>query len=278
MRAAGGRRLAGRASTRRAAPSSRPIWRSRTGIRRPDRDLLRVSQWVDLVSSQRALVDELHTVFSRDYRPNKLHKFLAELPGTLREQGAAICGQLVLTTNYDDVLERAFSGGGGAGRRGRLRDAPGRAAVRAPEAGRRARADRRPGDVPRVRARGALGDPEDPRRRRPRGPPSATRSSSPRTTTSTTWRARACATLIPTYLMRAARRARPALPRLFDARLEPARDPAADLGRAGDQHGRLVDPAQPERDRQAVLGAAADRRSSTSRSRTGSTGCAEQLG
>ena len=51
------------------------------GYPESDLDLLRVSQWVDLRSSPRALVDELHTVFSRDYRPNKLHRFLAELPG-----------------------------------------------------------------------------------------------------------------------------------------------------------------------------------------------------
>jgi hypothetical protein len=78
------------------------------GYPEPDRDLLRVSQWVDLVSSPRALVDELHTVFSRDYPPNKLHAFLARVPDTLRKQGSAICGQLILTTNYDDLLERAF--------------------------------------------------------------------------------------------------------------------------------------------------------------------------
>jgi hypothetical protein len=30
----------------------------------------------------------------------------------LREQGRDVCGQLVLTTNYDDVLERAFSEAG----------------------------------------------------------------------------------------------------------------------------------------------------------------------
>jgi hypothetical protein len=74
-----------------------------------DLDLLRVSQWVDLVSSPRALADELHTVFSREYRPNKLHRFLAQLPRALRKQGHQVCGQLVLTTNYDRVLERAFA-------------------------------------------------------------------------------------------------------------------------------------------------------------------------
>ena len=78
------------------------------GYPEADLDLLRVSQWVDLVSSPRALIDELHGVFSREYRPNKLHRFLARLPRTLREQGRSVCGQLVLTTNYDGVLEQAF--------------------------------------------------------------------------------------------------------------------------------------------------------------------------
>ena len=82
------------------------------GYPEADLDLLRVSQWVDLVSSPRALVDELHGVFSREYRPNKLHRFLAELPGRLRAEGRPVCGQLVLTTNYDDVLELAFAAGG----------------------------------------------------------------------------------------------------------------------------------------------------------------------
>lgn len=79
------------------------------GYPEADRDLLRVSQWVDLVSSPRALADELHEIFSHNYRPNKLHRFVALLPQRLREQGSRTCGQLVLTTNYDDVLEDAFA-------------------------------------------------------------------------------------------------------------------------------------------------------------------------
>ena len=75
-------------------------------------DLLRVSQWVDLRDGQQELVTELHDVFARDYRPNKLHHFLASLPGTLREKGVRTCGQLLLTTNYDDVLESAFEKAG----------------------------------------------------------------------------------------------------------------------------------------------------------------------
>jgi SIR2-like domain len=77
-----------------------------------DGDLLRVSQWVELVSSPGRLFGELHKVFNHDYPPNRLHEFLAELPGILRKQGAEKCGQLVLTTNYDDVLERAFAQAG----------------------------------------------------------------------------------------------------------------------------------------------------------------------
>jgi hypothetical protein len=84
------------------------------GYPESDLDLLRVAQWVDLVSSPRALMDELHSVFSRDYRTNKLHRFLAGLPQRLRAGGQRVCGQLVLTTNYDDVLERAFAEAGEA--------------------------------------------------------------------------------------------------------------------------------------------------------------------
>ncbi|HWT24460.1 MAG TPA: SIR2 family protein [Solirubrobacteraceae bacterium] len=71
-------------------------------------ELLRVAQWIDL-QSPRALVDELHDIFTRPCAPNSLHRFLAQLPATLRAEGRRICGQLILTANYDDVLERAFA-------------------------------------------------------------------------------------------------------------------------------------------------------------------------
>jgi len=76
----------------------------------PDRrlDLLRVSQWVSLVGQDVALKAMMHEVFSKEYKPTRLHTFLAELPGLLRKQGGKACGQLILSTNYDDVLERAF--------------------------------------------------------------------------------------------------------------------------------------------------------------------------
>jgi hypothetical protein len=65
-------------------------------------DLLLVSQWIDL-KDERALVEELHEVFTRAYSPTKLHDLLAALPHALGR------GQLILTTNYDDALEQAFA-------------------------------------------------------------------------------------------------------------------------------------------------------------------------
>jgi hypothetical protein len=52
------------------------------------------------------LYEYLHKLFDADYPPNSLHRLLARLPGLLRERGSR--HQLVMTTNYDDALERAF--------------------------------------------------------------------------------------------------------------------------------------------------------------------------
>jgi hypothetical protein len=45
------------------------------------------------------LKNELHEIFARDYPLTSLHRFLASLPPPL----------LIVTTNYDDLIERAFS-------------------------------------------------------------------------------------------------------------------------------------------------------------------------
>lgn len=70
-------------------------------------DLLRVSQYVDAVLGERQLYRYLRAIFDVDYPPNSLHAFLARLPALLREQGSPQL--LVITTNYDDLLERAFA-------------------------------------------------------------------------------------------------------------------------------------------------------------------------
>jgi SIR2-like domain len=71
-----------------------------------DLDLLRVSQYVDAILGEGALYEYLRSLFNHDYPPNDLHRLLAKIAGLLRESGMP--RQLILTTNYDDLLERAF--------------------------------------------------------------------------------------------------------------------------------------------------------------------------
>jgi len=75
-------------------------------------DLLRVSQYVDATLGERRLYGYLHEVFDSNYPPTTLHRVFARLPAVLREHGRAQL--LLLTTNYDDLLERAFAEAGEA--------------------------------------------------------------------------------------------------------------------------------------------------------------------
>jgi SIR2-like domain len=75
---------------------------------RNEDNLVRVSQYVTLTVGAWPLDEELRRLFDGDYPPTTLHRFLAETPGILRDQGAPRPYQLIVTTNYDDVLERAF--------------------------------------------------------------------------------------------------------------------------------------------------------------------------
>jgi hypothetical protein len=75
-----------------------------------DRDLVRVAQYVDLAYGGEAeLFSQLRSVFTGTYQPNGLHRFLASMPARQRARGAASINQLIVTTNYDDCLERAFA-------------------------------------------------------------------------------------------------------------------------------------------------------------------------
>jgi hypothetical protein len=76
------------------------------------RDLLQVSQYVDAVLGERALYEYLRDTFDADYPPTALHEVLASVPATLRRDSRP--GLLVLTTNYDDAMERALEAKGEA--------------------------------------------------------------------------------------------------------------------------------------------------------------------
>jgi SIR2-like domain len=71
------------------------------------KDLLRVSQYIAVMTGSGPLYEELHELFDADYEPTKVHTLLAAIPAFLRRQGL-VRYQLILTTNYDDALERAF--------------------------------------------------------------------------------------------------------------------------------------------------------------------------
>lgn len=75
---------------------------------RHELDVMRVTQYVAAVAGPDVLYHELRKVFNVDYPISSLHHFLANLPGMLRQKGNLPRAQLILTTNYDDVLERAF--------------------------------------------------------------------------------------------------------------------------------------------------------------------------
>jgi SIR2-like domain len=73
-------------------------------------ELVQISQYAALERGTHHLYKRLREVFDADYPPNSLHTFLAELPALLGGRQARY--QLIVTTNYDDGLERAFEAAG----------------------------------------------------------------------------------------------------------------------------------------------------------------------
>ncbi len=94
----GARDLAAHLARAFEVPDDRPV------------DLARISQYVATMQGFGPLYDELHTLFEAAVEPGPLHRFLARLPALLRDRGAP--HQLIVTTNYDLALERAFEEAG----------------------------------------------------------------------------------------------------------------------------------------------------------------------
>jgi DNA-binding SARP family transcriptional activator len=79
---------------------------SRYGLERIG-GLSRIAQLVALKQGVGALYDELHELFGRERVPGNVHEFAAALPGLVRSAGAQ--NPLLLTTHFDDTLERALA-------------------------------------------------------------------------------------------------------------------------------------------------------------------------
>lgn len=69
--------------------------------------LMGVSQFFALKNSQE-LSAELYDALTEYLSVPSLHELLADLPGILSEKGYPLPYQLIVTTNYDDALEKAF--------------------------------------------------------------------------------------------------------------------------------------------------------------------------
>jgi DNA-binding SARP family transcriptional activator len=82
---------------------------SRFGLER-DGGLSRLAQLVALRQGLGPLYDELHEAFAPQRPPGPVHMFVASLPAALREAGSP--SLLLLTTQYDDALERALAAAG----------------------------------------------------------------------------------------------------------------------------------------------------------------------
>jgi SIR2-like domain/Caspase domain len=76
-------------------------------------DLARVAQFASITEGTGSLYQALHEVFAYDYPPGPVHRLLADLQRTLgnRSMGSTP-HQVIMTTNYDDMLERAFDAAG----------------------------------------------------------------------------------------------------------------------------------------------------------------------
>jgi len=61
-------------------------------------DLAKVAQYFKVLAGDEVLYDRLHDIFNKDYPIPSLHRFIAKVPAPM----------LIITTNYDDLIERAF--------------------------------------------------------------------------------------------------------------------------------------------------------------------------
>jgi hypothetical protein len=72
-------------------------------------DLLRVSQYIYAIrGGSGPLYDALHDVFDKPFRPTPVHEFIASVPAAVRDAPRPGRPPVIVTTNYDDLMEVAL--------------------------------------------------------------------------------------------------------------------------------------------------------------------------
>jgi hypothetical protein len=80
----------------------------RFGMQSEPVDLAEVAQYVYVTLGRPDLYRTLKQILAVECEPSAVHRFLARFPGRLEELGLPARHQLIVNTNYDTALERAF--------------------------------------------------------------------------------------------------------------------------------------------------------------------------
>lgn len=72
------------------------------------KNIVAVSQYIAVMNPSDTLKSELHSVFDTNYPSSHVHRLLATMPQTLREKGYKLRAPVIISTTYDDILERTF--------------------------------------------------------------------------------------------------------------------------------------------------------------------------
>jgi SIR2-like domain/TIR domain len=81
------------------------------GVKPPLLDLPEIAQYVSVTRGEPDLYRTLRQLLTVDCEPGPVHQFLARFPGKLEELGLEKRYQLIVSTNFDRALERAFEDG-----------------------------------------------------------------------------------------------------------------------------------------------------------------------
>lgn len=76
-------------------------------LKRPD--LIKVAQAVQVQQGELPLLGTLRDIFKVEFPPSLTHRFLARIPKLLAREAPEVRHQLIMTTNYDDLIEQAFA-------------------------------------------------------------------------------------------------------------------------------------------------------------------------